>query len=181
MCIDLQTKHLYTSRHVLFNKSKFPFLHFQQSNSIPFTPKPVLDIWLSNLLYLHSSNQPSILDSYVPSNSNLTTLNPPYTPNPSSTNPNPISTSHSSCQPSTSASHNISFTPSVSPNPPQPSTTSVSHNPIPLANTNPVLPLVTNTYPMTTRSKNSITKPKLCFKAVLDYIYTEPPSYRIAS
>ena len=34
---------------------------------------------------------------------------------------------------------------------------------------------------MTTRSKNGITKPKLCFKAVLDYIYTEPPSYKIAS
>lgn len=34
---------------------------------------------------------------------------------------------------------------------------------------------------MTTRSKNGITKPKLCFKVVLDYIYIEPPSYKIPS
>ena len=34
---------------------------------------------------------------------------------------------------------------------------------------------------MTTRSKNGITKPKLCFKAVLDYTHTEPPSYKVAS
>ena len=34
---------------------------------------------------------------------------------------------------------------------------------------------------MTTRSKNGITKPKLCYKAMLDYTYTEPPSYKIAS
>ena len=34
---------------------------------------------------------------------------------------------------------------------------------------------------MTTRSKNGITKPKLCFKAILDYTNTEPPSYKVAS
>ena len=34
---------------------------------------------------------------------------------------------------------------------------------------------------MTTRSKNDISKPKLCYKAVLDYTYTEPPSYTVAS
>ena len=33
---------------------------------------------------------------------------------------------------------------------------------------------------MTTRSKNRISKPKLCYKAVVDYSHTEPPSYRIA-
>lgn len=36
---------------------------------------------------------------------------------------------------------------------------------------------------MTTRSKSEITKPKSKFyyKAVLDYTYTEPPSYKIAT
>ena len=34
---------------------------------------------------------------------------------------------------------------------------------------------------MTTRSKNDISKPKLCYKAVLDYTFTEPPSYKVAS
>ena len=38
-----------------------------------------------------------------------------------------------------------------------------------------------NAHPMTTRSKNGISKPKLCYKAVLDYSSTEPPSYKIAS
>lgn len=36
---------------------------------------------------------------------------------------------------------------------------------------------------MTTRSKSGITKPKSKFyyKAVLDYTYTEPPSYKIVA
>ena len=36
---------------------------------------------------------------------------------------------------------------------------------------------------MTTRSKSDITKPKSKFyyKAVLDYTYTEPPSYKIVA
>ena len=36
---------------------------------------------------------------------------------------------------------------------------------------------------MQTRSKSGIVKPKtkLCYKAVLDYTYTEPPSYKISS
>ena len=34
---------------------------------------------------------------------------------------------------------------------------------------------------MTTRSKNDISKPKLCYKAVLDYTFTEPQSYKVAS
>ena len=36
---------------------------------------------------------------------------------------------------------------------------------------------------MQTRSKSGITKPKskLCYKVTMDYTYTEPPSYKIAS
>ena len=42
---------------------------------------------------------------------------------------------------------------------------------------------VSNLYPMQTRSKNGITKPntKLCYKTILDYTYTEPLSFNIAS
>ena len=38
-----------------------------------------------------------------------------------------------------------------------------------------------NTHLMQTISKSGITKPKLCYKAVLDYTYTEPPTYKISS
>ena len=34
---------------------------------------------------------------------------------------------------------------------------------------------------MQTRSKSGISKPKLCYKATLDYNFTEPPTYKIAS
>ena len=36
---------------------------------------------------------------------------------------------------------------------------------------------------MQTRSKSGISRPhpKLCYKAVLDYTFTEPPTYKVAS
>ena len=44
------------------------------------------------------------------------------------------------------------------------------------------LPLVpVNTHSMQTRSKSGISKPKLYYKATLDYNFTEPPTYKIAS
>ena len=33
---------------------------------------------------------------------------------------------------------------------------------------------------MTTKSKNGISKPKLCYKALVDYTQTKPLSYRVA-
>ena len=68
LCLDPSSHHLCTSRNVLFNKTKFP-------SSTPLSPlsqssTPVFDIsnslWLSNLLYLHASNQPSLLGPYNP-------------------------------------------------------------------------------------------------------------------
>ena len=47
-------------------------------------------------------------------------------------------------------------------------TSSPSSNPTSTAVPEPVLPIITNTHPMTTRSKHGITKKKLCYKAVLD-------------
>ena len=37
-----------------------------------------------------------------------------------------------------------------------------------------------NLHPMTTKSKNGISKPKLCYKALVDYTQTKPLSYRVA-
>lgn len=68
MCFDVKSNHLYTYRHVLFNESKFPST-YSHITSLPHSVKPTPYIWLSNLLYLHSSNQPSILGSYGPSTS----------------------------------------------------------------------------------------------------------------
>ena len=82
LCLDLLTHTLYTYKHVLFNEAKFPFSSTPSSASISHTPNP--NVWLSNLLYLHSSNQPSILGPYSTSTSH-------------STNPSPNLTSHTSC------------------------------------------------------------------------------------
>lgn len=65
LCLDLTTNHLYTSRHGLFNETKFPFPSFPSSNSKPSISQPSHDTWLSNLLYLHSTNQPSVLGPYM--------------------------------------------------------------------------------------------------------------------
>ena len=75
LCLDLQTKHLYTSRHVLFNESKFPFsllTPFVPASSFsPIFPDP---LWLSNQLYLHSTNHPSLLGAYASSSSNFVSI-----------------------------------------------------------------------------------------------------------
>ena len=85
LCLDLVTKHLYTSRHVVFNESKFPFSTTSPSlsaspSSIPSSVSNPL--WLSNLLYLHSTNQNSLLGPYTSSTTSpqpdLTSF-PPFT------------------------------------------------------------------------------------------------------
>ena len=70
-CLDLVTHKLYTCRHVLFNEHKFPFP--LTSNFVPPSHSPYPDLWLSNLLYLHSSNQPSILGPYPSTSSSFPT------------------------------------------------------------------------------------------------------------
>ena len=56
-----------------------------------------------------------------------------------------------------------------------------SSSPLLAAAPEPILPIVSNHHPMTTKSKHGITKKKLCYKAVLDYTFTEPSSYKVAS
>ena len=58
-------------------------------------------------------------------------------------------------------------------------TTLLSNPPLPMSLPIPSL----NTHPMQTRSKSGISKPnfKLCYKATVDYSYTKPLTYKIAS
>lgn len=60
LCFDPTTNTIYTSRHVLFNESKFPFPTLTHTSDIP-SPIQSNQAWFSNLLYFHSSNQPSLL------------------------------------------------------------------------------------------------------------------------
>ena len=176
LCLDVQSQHLYTSRHVLFNETKFPFPTL--SNSLHSFSSPILvlsdSLWLSNLLYLHSSNQPYLLGPYtssttssVPLNSSITQSTPPqsdFAPLPSPSTP-------------------------ANPSQPHPIPSSMAIEPLPEASSLILIPSLgptlsaPNLHPMQTRSKSGITKPntKLCYKIVLDYTYPEPPTYKIAS
>ena len=87
--LDPHTKYVYTSRHVVFNESKFPGLPYVQLVSFT-SSNSTIPTWLSNQLFLHSTNQPSLLGS-CPSPS----PNPPFhsviarTPTPAPTTPMP--------------------------------------------------------------------------------------------
>lgn len=159
LCLYQYTNRVYTSRHVLFNESKFPFsstVHtIHASNSTPTSIPP----WFSNQLYLHSTNQPSLLGSY-PTSPHVSL--PSYSPTLDSSTP-------ASAEPPlpTSVTHLSSSLPT---------------DVIPTSSTlQPSHP--TNTHSMQTRSKSGISKPKskLCYKVAMDYTFTEPPSYKIAS
>ena len=169
----------------LFQTLKFPSalpIQFVSTN----TYTPTIPTWFSNQLYLHSTNQSSLLGPY-----------PSHSP----------SLSHSNSSTSSPASDS-SLLPNITPTPlPSPSTSPHSSLPsmgtdtvpLPISTlTDPVslplshydspppipLPLPTfNSHHMQTRSKSGITKPnpKLSYKATIDYTYTEPPSYKIAS
>ena len=124
---------------------------------------------MSNLLYLHASNQPSLLG---PFSFNTTPLLP-VTPNPDI--------------PSLSTAHTNSDHPSPHHPLPTPLTTAPVLLPTSSNDSSPPLPptlrivTVANQHPMQTRSKSGIVKPKLCYKAILDYTKTEPTSYKVAS
>ena len=105
LCLDLVTKHLYTSRHVVFNESKFLFSTTSPSlsaspSSIPSSVSNPL--WLSNLLYLHSTNQNSLLGPYTSSTTapqpDLTSF-PPFTEIPTNSSQQDSSTIPTSAVP----------------------------------------------------------------------------------
>ena len=170
LCLDLSTHNLYVSRHVLFNESKFPTLTSYSHSTSPSSVSHLSNaLWLSNLLYLHASNQPSLLGPY----SFNTTPLPHVTP--STDIPSLFAAHTSTNHPGTD--HTL---PSPFPNAPIALPTSSNDPSPPLP---PTLPTVTvaNQHPMQTRSESGIVMPELCYKAILDYTKTEPPSYRVAS
>ena len=169
----------------MFNEAKFPFTSVTSSVSIPNPPKS--EIWLSNLLYLHSSNQPSILGPFsshtspLQSSSSQDVQSPPISSpihSPPVPNPTPPAHINDSISIPHAPSPSISIpTPTLDLSPPlSPVSAHSSH---PTSSSNVLIPI--NTHPMTTRSKNGISKPKPCYKAVIDYTSTEPPSYKVAS
>ena len=180
LCLDVSSQHIYTSRHVLFNESKFPFTTLSSFISTSPSPVPNLSnaLWLSNLLYLHDSNHPSLLGPY----SSHTNSSPHVTslPHSSSVDRPPTSTDHtlptSSCPIDHAPVSNPSSLPTTS-------TSLVPHTSPPLIDSTLSTIPVSNQHPMQTRSKSAIIKPnfRLCYKAILDYNFIEPPSYKVAS
>ena len=138
-------------------------------------------IWLSNQLFLHSTNNSSILGPH-PVSSTISSISSPTHVSPSN------------------ASQSYPPITSSQPNPPDPcpqSSTLTSHlsevatdalppsitAPTSILTLQPVPSVQTNQHSMQTRSKSGISKPisKLCYKAVIDYTFTEPPTYKITS
>ena len=180
----MKTKHLYTSRHVIFNESKFPFSCLISSSPPASSPSLSSDLsWFSNLLYLHSTNQPLVLGPYA--------VNTPYSSTVSTATTSDLTPLLPSLIPPTSSSPFATLPPLPSqPNsdtlPPSGPSLSIptldSLCDIPSVQPLPIT-LFTNHHPMQTRSKCGISKPhpKLCYKAVLDYNLTKPPTYKVAS
>lgn len=134
------------------------------------------------MLFLHSSNHHSLLGPYTPPSSHLSSPTLLHLPTqPQSPSPN-IQHSQPSL-PSPLPDCTQSFSPAL----PQFTLPNLSTNALPdssyIVNSLPPSFPPTNHDPMQTRSKSGITKPKskFCYKTILDYTYTEPPSYRIAS
>lgn len=158
LCFDPITNTMYTSRHVFFNESKFPFPTLTSSSLSQVTPTSH-SIWFSNLLYLHSLHQPSVLG---PAPQSVTTATPFAQSYPHATPPNPPPTS--SITP---------INPSLLPPPIPSSPPLLASNPTPPSSVSPLLPIVpVNLHPMQTRSKSGMSKPRLCYKATLDYNFT---------
>ena len=185
LCLDVQSHHLYTSRHVLFNESKFPFTILSSSFTSSSSPTSTIlnSLWLSNLLYLHSSNQLSLSGPYIPQSIPSVTATPstPSLPITQSTPPMPATPSLPHSAPLHTPIDTLPIVPITI-------TTLLAISAFAISSIPPIMlevstTTVSNLHPMQTRSKSGITKPntKLCYKTILDYTYTEPPSFRIAS
>jgi hypothetical protein len=177
LCLDPTTFRMYTSRHVTFNESQFPFPYSSSPSHQPSNTFSPSHNWLSSLLFFHPCQTPSILGPAPHSPNFLSTANPnpsilgpaplffnslpinPTNPEPTITQPGPHL---NTIQPTNSSSPNISTVPPD------------------LTPENPAIPLPT--HPMQTRSKSGISKKKVfATSTTIDYLQTEPLTYTIAS
>ena len=93
----------------------------------------------------------------------------------------PVSTHSTYSSPSSDIPQSSPTVP-IAPNPiPHVSISSMSKFSTIVPHTTILIASSTNQHPMTTRPKSGITKPKLCYKVTLNYTYTQPPTYKIAS
>uniref|UniRef100_A0A2N9IIJ0 Reverse transcriptase Ty1/copia-type domain-containing protein n=1 Tax=Fagus sylvatica TaxID=28930 RepID=A0A2N9IIJ0_FAGSY len=192
LCQDPISKRLYISRHVLFNETEFPALkpdmHTTSQPSVPNSYSP--DSWFTHLLSTHTSlsctscpnsTGPIPFDQNLPSQSLIDTSTTSIHPS----NIQLVISDHLAAHtppvanPHTQPAHtNIPAPDSADTSTlaPDSADTSIPAPPIP-----PLLPTLSNTHPMQTRSKHGIFKPKPCYTAHLDYAFTEPPNFKIAS
>ena len=78
--LNISSTRFYISRHVVFNESKFPFSTLTVSPSVPTSSHVHFDtLWLSNQLYLHSLNHPSLLGAFHGNVSSQSSSLPPPT------------------------------------------------------------------------------------------------------
>lgn len=148
----------------------------QLSIILLFTLRLSTSLGLSNLLFLYSTNQSSILGPYTPISQYQ--FSPPVSHSP----PPPFSSINvpqSSTLPVSTQSSSLVLSQTTIPSLPTPTLPEVSST----VNSMPPSFPITNHHPMQTMSKSGITKPKskFCYKFVMDYTYTEPPTYKIAS
>ena len=183
LCLDLQSKSVCTSRHVWFNKTRFPFSQLSSTLHSPTSSSSGLStsLWLSNLLFLHSTKQSSLLGPYSPPSQPQSSSTLPHFPTQPQSPFSNVQQSHPSLSSNLLAStHSSSLVLPQSTIPILPIATLPKSSSI-VNSIPPILP-ITNHHPMQTRCKSDITKPKskFCYKVVLDYTYTEPLTYKIA-
>ena len=158
ICFDPKSHKFYTSRHVHFTESVFPFNKNPNSKSI----QPVSPTWLQTNLFFHECPLLPIFGSGPTSPSIL----------------GPIPSSSPQISPSLLFESIVSNTESVTSTPivPDPSPSQPIHsNPPP-----PVAPQ-TSQHPMQTRAKSGIFKPKRAHNTTtVDYLNTEPPNFKTA-
>ena len=163
LCYDPIGHKYYTSRHVIFTESVFPF---KQQSSIPSTSIP--PTWLHSNLFFHTCPLSPILGTGPTTSTEYHSL-------PSILGPLPFNTS---LPMSSSSSSDVPVTIS----PPVPNITPVTESPIssPIPAPPPMLSI--STHPMQTRAKSGISKRKqLHHTSVINYLNTEPPTFKVAS
>jgi hypothetical protein len=165
LCYHIPTKKYYTSRHVIFTESIFPFHNHKQLSSTASSSKPH---WLQTALYFHLCPLTPILGSGPTLPSTASSLGPiPFSFHITPQEPTPLPPSESS----NSISSELQTVSTHNTNP----ASSSEFSSLP-----PAAPFPPS-HPMQTRSKFRIFKPKHAYKTTLtDYLTTEPPTFKLA-